>query len=165
MDNRGCAGELETPSTGLDMYAVLKLERSKAYEDDMMAEESHDNKSELEMYFLGRFDAKVKDLDVLLWWKVNAQKYPTLSKMARDLLAVPVSIVSSESAFSTGSRVIDTFRTSLLPKIVETLICSQSWLKTPKQPIQLREMLVDLEKYEEIVKDLDEAVEADEQNL
>ncbi|XP_074327621.1 zinc finger BED domain-containing protein RICESLEEPER 1-like [Apium graveolens] len=112
MDNRGCAGEMETPSTGLDMYAVLKLERSKAYEDDMMAEESHDNKSELEMYFLDRFDAKVKELDVLLWWKVNAHKYPTLSKMAHNLLAIPVSTVSSESAFSTGSRVIDTFRTS-----------------------------------------------------
>lgn len=134
------------------MYVVLKVERSKAYEDDMMAEESHDNNSELEMYFFDRFDTKVKELDLLLWWKVNAKKYPTLSKMVSDLLAVPVSTVSSEPAFSTGSRVIDTFRTSLLPKTVEKLICSQCWLKPPKQHIQLREIIVYLVKYEEIAK-------------
>ncbi|XP_074367181.1 zinc finger BED domain-containing protein DAYSLEEPER-like [Apium graveolens] len=163
MDNRGGAEEKETP-TGLDMYAILMLERSRAYENDMMAEESDNNKSELEIYFLDRFDPQVKELDVLLWWKVNAVKYPILSKMACDVLAVPVSTVSSESAFSTGSRVIDNFRTSLLPKTVETLLCAQSWLKTPKQPVQLREMLLDLEKYEEIAQDLDEAVEAGEKD-
>lgn len=72
--------------------------------------------------------------------------------MIRDLLAVSVSTVSSESDFSTGCRILDTFRSNLLPKTIETLLCARSWLKISKEPIQLREMLQDLEKYEELAK-------------
>jgi len=43
--------------------------------------------------------------------------------MARDILAVPVSIVSSDSAFSTSGQVLDQFHSSLGPKIVKTLMC------------------------------------------
>lgn len=124
MENRGgpgASGETEPAATGMDMYAILKLERSKAYEIDMLAEDSHENNSELEIYLMDKSEMQVKELDVLLWWKANTQKYPILSKLARDLLAVPVSTVSSESAFSTGGRILDSFRSSLLPKTVETL--------------------------------------------
>ena len=48
--------------------------------------------------------------------------------MARDILTVPVSIVSSESTFSTSGPVLDQFRSSLGPKTVETLICAQDWV-------------------------------------
>ena len=45
--------------------------------------------------------------DILLWWKVNSLKYLILSQITRDVLAVPVSTVASESAFSTRSRILD----------------------------------------------------------
>ncbi|CAL1407401.1 unnamed protein product [Linum trigynum] len=32
-----------------------------------------------------------------------------------------------ESAFSTGGRVLDSFRTSLSPEVVEALICCEDW--------------------------------------
>ncbi|XP_052290092.1 zinc finger BED domain-containing protein RICESLEEPER 1-like [Citrus sinensis] len=41
-------------------------------------------------------------LNVLLWWRVNGLRYPILEKITRDVLAVPVSTMASESAFSTG---------------------------------------------------------------
>jgi len=45
--------------------------------------------------------------NILDWWKTNATRYPVLSKLARDILAIPVSTVSSMLAFSTTGRVID----------------------------------------------------------
>ncbi|KAI3740220.1 hypothetical protein L2E82_30644 [Cichorium intybus] len=47
--------------------------------------------------------------------------------MARDILAIPVSTVASESVFSTSGRVLDTFRSSLTAKVIEALICTQDW--------------------------------------
>ncbi|CAN1301470.1 Putative AC9 transposase [Linum perenne] len=48
--------------------------------------------------------------------------------MVRDVLAVPISFVASESAFSTRGRVLSNFRISLTPDIVEALICAEDWL-------------------------------------
>ena len=68
------------------------------------------------------------NFDVLAWWKANEFKYRVLSKIAQDVLVVLVSTVSSESTFSTGGRILDSFRSSLTPKIGETLICTQNWI-------------------------------------
>jgi len=67
-------------------------------------------------------------INVLSWWKKNADAYPTLSLMARDFLAIPVSTVSSESAFSAARRILGKNRTSLSPETLEALICAKDWL-------------------------------------
>ncbi|CAL2277214.1 unnamed protein product [Prunus armeniaca] len=58
----------------------------------------------------------------------NSPRFPVLSKIARDVFAVPVSSVPSEVAFSMGKRVVDPFRASLTPKTVEALVCTKDWL-------------------------------------
>lgn len=68
-----------------------------------------------------------EDLDIISWWKVN-RKYPTLRKIAKDILAIPVSSVASESAFSTGGRVISPHRSRLHSETVEALMCLQNWM-------------------------------------
>lgn len=68
-----------------------------------------------------------KDFNVLNWWK-NDTNYPTLRKIAKDILAIPVSSVASESAFSMGGRVISAHRSRLHSQTVEALMCLQSWL-------------------------------------
>jgi hypothetical protein len=45
-------------------------------------------------------------------------------------LALPITTVASESAFSTGGRMLDSFRSSLVPNMVETLVCAQNWLRS-----------------------------------
>jgi hypothetical protein len=61
---------------------------------------------------------------------VNSTKFPIVAKIARDVLAIRITTVASESAFSTGGRVLDPFRSSLAPKMVEALICLQNWLRS-----------------------------------
>ena len=67
--------------------------------------------------------------EILGWWKANSDRYQVLSKLARDVLAVPVSIVAFELAFSTGGRILDPFRSSLSPLMVQNLVCAQDWLQ------------------------------------
>lgn len=76
------------------------------------------------------------EFDVLLWWKTNSAKYPILSCVAKNVLAMPITTVASESAFSTGGRVIDPFRSSLTPKTAEALICAQDWLRSKPTDIE-----------------------------
>jgi len=45
------------------------------------------------------------------------------------VLAIPISTVASECAFSTGGRVVNPYRSCLTPKIVEVLVCTQDWLR------------------------------------
>ncbi|GKA70331.1 zinc finger BED domain-containing protein RICESLEEPER 2-like protein [Tanacetum coccineum] len=79
------------------------------------------------------FDKSVH-FDILQCWKVNSQRFPILSLMSRDLVAIPISTVASESVFSTIGRVLDSYRSSLGDKTIECLICTQDWLRVGLNP-------------------------------
>ena len=82
--------------------------------------------SEVDRYLLDPIElpppAEAHIWNILHWWKINGSKYPNIALVAKDFLAIQVSSVPSESSFSTGGRVIDPFKSSLTPKIVEALI-------------------------------------------
>ena len=86
---------------------------------------SSGNKPELERYHAEDIETYSDDFDIFMWWKFNELRFPILAEMVRDVLAIPISSVASECAFSTGGRVFDPFRSSLTPKIVQSLICVQ----------------------------------------
>ena len=50
---------------------------------------------------------------------------------------MPISTVASESAFSTGGRVIDKYRSSLNPETAEALICAQDWIRSSPVDLEL----------------------------
>ncbi|WJZ90361.1 hypothetical protein VitviT2T_009509 [Vitis vinifera] len=96
--------------------------------------ESH-TKSELDYYLEESILPRNSNFDVLSWWKTNGIKYPTLQMIVRDIYAIPVSTVASESAFSTGGRVVSKHRSRLHPDTLEALMCAQSWLWKEKEVV------------------------------
>ena len=85
-------------------------------------------KSKIDTYFEEEYVADNNSFDILVWWKTHAKKYPVLSTMARNFLAIPLSTVSSESAFSLGGRILGETRSSLTPEMLEALVCGKDWL-------------------------------------
>jgi hypothetical protein len=67
------------------------------------------------------------NFDILLWWRDHKMTYPVLSILARDVMSVPVSTVSSESCFSLTGRILEDRRRRLLPEHVEMLTCIKDW--------------------------------------
>ncbi|KAL6638342.1 hypothetical protein ACP70R_023837 [Stipagrostis hirtigluma subsp. patula] len=116
-------GEAEMDTNSSNRYADWDTHMSLA------ANSTREVPSELETYLKKPTIPRIDPFDILGWWKSNSLEYPTLARMARDILVVPASTVASESAFSTGERVISDFRSRLAPETVEALICLQDWMR------------------------------------
>ncbi|CAO2039575.1 unnamed protein product, partial [Urochloa humidicola] len=111
-------------------------------------------KSELDRYLdEEKVSVFSKNFNVLDWWKVAGTRYPTLRRIARDIYAIPVTTVASESAFSTGGRVLSEHRSRLTSKMIEALMCSQDWIRNKykvdeknKQPATFWSCLQDIQE-------------------
>ncbi|KAJ1690355.1 hypothetical protein LUZ63_014510 [Rhynchospora breviuscula] len=109
-------------------------ERSRRMEELMaFVKASNANKkakSDLEVYleepvFLdgeGQFD-------VLLWWSQNCSKFPTLSKLARDVLCIPVTTMTSELTSTVSGHILDDYLSSLTKDMIELFICGGDWIR------------------------------------
>ena len=84
---------------------------------------------ELDSYLDEKVISRMEDFNILSWWKTNANRYPTLARIARDILAIPITTVASESAFNTSGRVVSSYHNKLHPSTLEALMCCQSWLR------------------------------------
>ena len=93
----------------------------------MEIEQSVGCSNEVDKYLAENCDTR-KDVnfEILGWWKDNSSKYNVLSKVAKDMLVVPISIVTSESAFNTGGCVLNPFQSLLSPFMVQNLFCAQN---------------------------------------
>jgi hypothetical protein len=96
------------------------------------------NKSELDRYLDDEMvDIHTAGFDILDWWKVAGTRYPTLRKIARDIFAIPITTVASESAFSTSDRVLSEHRSRLTSQMLESLMRSQDWIQNKYKVISL----------------------------
>lgn len=95
----------------------------------MISEDNIFAVTELDDYLADRLIPDDEDFDILLWWKCNGSKFPIMQRIARDVLAIPISTVASESAFSMSGNKITKQRNRLNSQTVAALMCSQSWLR------------------------------------
>ena len=86
-------------------------------------------KSQLDIYLEEPELELNSQIDVLDYWSKSSVRYNELSLLARDLLAIPISTVASESAFSMGKKVITPLRSSLKPKTVQAVVCLDDWMR------------------------------------
>ena len=127
---------------------------------EMVSEAAYEeSSSELDIYLMEkpmprRTNNLGLDTNVLSWWKKNSCKFPVLSELAKDVLAVQVSSVASESAFSTSGRILDPFRSCLTPYMIEALVCLQQWLRNnihaEKKVSSLVQMFEELDFHESL---------------
>ena len=68
------------------------------------------------------------DLNILSWWKINKNWFPSLINMAWDILSTPNTIVGFKPSFSMKVRILTKHRASLRPKNAKALVTNHSWL-------------------------------------
>lgn len=122
---KGCSSSVcvdteddETPLSFSDLYE-LYLEQQTAGSD----------KSELDMYLEEGpcHRALGSGCSVLEWWKARSYGYRILSKMACDILSIPIG-ATSRSSLGTLHRIVDHYHASMLKEMVQALICAADWL-------------------------------------
>jgi hypothetical protein len=124
----GSDGRSSSTQTGTT--TTTSTARPSLFRRHLEATTTEASKSELRRY-LDEPNVDPDDTTFVLldWWKVNTHRFPVISRMARRFLTIPATSVSSESTFSTGGRVLDDYRSSLLPAMVEGLVCASSWIR------------------------------------
>ena len=140
----------------------IQLEDMENLFDEIVKETGiHKSSNELDLYLNEAVETphllKGIEYDVLDWWKLNSGKFPVLSLIAKDIFAMQVLSVASESAFSTSGRVLDPFRSCLTHYMIEVLMCTKQWLKSEisineKGVSTIHELLADKVEEDELMR-------------
>ena len=85
------------------------------------------DKSEIEVYLSEQVAEHHPKFQVLDYWKINSARFPNLSRMARDYLAVPGTSTPSERAFSGGRQLITDFRCRLKGDTITACMLLKNW--------------------------------------
>ncbi|XP_061991919.1 zinc finger BED domain-containing protein RICESLEEPER 2-like [Rosa rugosa] len=120
----GSDSEGECPTAGCANHTFSVV---KNYEQFLQLSDQPAKKSDLHFYLEQPVLPWSQDFDALTWWSTAGARYPILSRMARDFLAIPVSVASSYEAFYTEARPADEHVVCLKPELMNALVCSRSW--------------------------------------
>ena len=140
--------------------------------DRLLGEEKLDDESSIQdevKSYLQERPIKRKD-DPLSWWKVNGSRFPHLERLAKRYLAIPATSTPSERVFSVAGIVVDKRRAALTPEMIDALVflnknsfmlgLNNECPTKPKPDLILE--TDDESENEELVEDLEEALDVDE---
>ncbi|XP_047260023.1 zinc finger BED domain-containing protein RICESLEEPER 2 [Capsicum annuum] len=144
-------GDQTSVISEIDVVGSFDVWQSQ-WEKYLEKETNVDDKSDLDKYMKDDME-KIKDFNILNWWKASSKRYTIVSRIARDVLVIPTSTVASESFFSTGGRVLDCYRSSLSAKTAEALICGQQWLRSTSKECKIEDLLEEIQNLETIEKE------------
>ncbi|XP_017979603.1 PREDICTED: zinc finger BED domain-containing protein RICESLEEPER 2 isoform X1 [Theobroma cacao] len=120
----------------------------KKYRESRCTEQKTDLDKYLSQELVDDEDDDDDEFNILDWWKSNSRKFPVLSHLAHDVLAIPISTATSKSAFNTGRCELDAYRGSLTSKVVQSLVCARDWLRRPSHlnPTYFEEEMEEIDK-------------------
>lgn len=156
----------ETQDQGTDrMELVVEdfgYERMNCVYKELVVETEDFTRDELEMYLKEAVETPKLlvgiEFEILSWWKVHKMKYHVLAEMARDLLAMQVLSVASESAFSTSGRILEPYRSCQPHYMIQVLMCTEQSMhadnKVSEQVTTNEKMLADVEFLDRLHKGL-----------
>ncbi|XP_078149449.1 zinc finger BED domain-containing protein RICESLEEPER 2-like [Carex rostrata] len=104
------------------LYNKYQSESTEIYRFDRLSQIP-----ELKKYLKGRVEEGDVNFDVLGWWKDNELVYPILSRMARDILAIPVSVSFTSEPMEDMTAEI--FYLTVDPEMSKVLVCCNNWLR------------------------------------
>jgi hypothetical protein len=93
------------------------------------------------------------DFSILNWWHEHKLSYPVLSVLARDVLIVSISTISSESAFSLTGWIIEERRQRLTSDMVEMLSLVKDWEQANTKTQHIMENAELVESFENLYLD------------
>ncbi|XP_074282193.1 zinc finger BED domain-containing protein RICESLEEPER 2-like [Silene latifolia] len=115
------------PGNGDDEKAAYVLQSIRRLYNGYVGPTEEPQNSDLDLYLTEPVMPLTENFCVLTWWKQNCSKYPLLSRMARDILGVPISVATSYEAYYAEPREADKTVLSLGPELMNALMCTRSW--------------------------------------
>jgi hypothetical protein len=101
--------------------------------------------------------------DPLKWWKGSQTLYPKLSKMARDVLAVPATGAGVEREFSISGRVVTKQRNQLKASTIRDIMQYKRWVAKHGAQIRNEEPLANEVEGEEMDYDAEDEFTREEE--
>jgi len=119
-------------SESIEDTAALNISQFSEWEDDA-PKPKQSYEQEMDNY-LTCFVGNNVDTDILNFWKSQNEKFPLLSRLARQTLCIPASSASSERVFSVSGRIIEERRSRLKGETVDSLVFLHDFFKNIKVP-------------------------------
>ena len=82
--------------------------------------------SEIDIYLEERVE--LPHVDPIEWWRMHEARFPNLSCMARDYLAISATSVPSERCFSIASSLLTKQRGRMAEGMANAIMCCKYWL-------------------------------------
>lgn len=118
------------PRGDFTSIGVLPRPEATNYRDwfnSQLIQASRDEGSELDQYC--RMVIPQPVVDPIKWWIDHRQTFPTLSKLALDILAIPPMATDCERTFSLAKLTMTSQRLSMKPSRLEMVQCLKNWLR------------------------------------
>ncbi|KAF6805452.1 transposase-like protein [Colletotrichum musicola] len=122
-----------TPSPSRGDFAMISAaipEENSEYREWLNSraiEVSADDSSELDQYYRLVIPQPVND--PIQWWLDHQQAFPTLSKLALDVFAIPAMATDCERTFSLAKLTLTSQRLAMSPSTLEEVQCLKSWFR------------------------------------